>query len=73
MHGVDGLGNTGPAHPTTKAIEKRAPQFLIDTVREQPGEITIIALAPLTNLAKVSQPCMVRSTKSNSTCTSKAA
>lgn len=55
VHGTDGLGNTGPAHPTTKPIERSGPQFLVDTCREHPGEVTVIALGPLTNLAKAVQ------------------
>ncbi len=53
MHGSDGLGNTYPPPPKTKAIDTFAPDFLIEKVNQYPGEVTIVALGPLTNLAKV--------------------
>lgn len=51
VHGADGQGNTNLAPPSTQAIDQHAAQFLIDTIRLFPGEITIVALGPLTNLA----------------------
>ena len=49
----------GPSHivrpmgelPTLKPREQNAVQFLLDTVSRNPGEITILAIGPLTNLA----------------------
>ncbi|CAM6127100.1 unnamed protein product [Calypogeia fissa] len=55
VHGKDGLGDTNPAPPKRKAIEQGAPEFLIQKVKEFPGEITIVALGPLTNVAKAVQ------------------
>lgn len=52
VHGSDGLGNTYPPPPKTKAIDTFAPDFLIEKVNQYPGEVTIVALGPLTNLAK---------------------
>jgi inosine-uridine nucleoside N-ribohydrolase len=52
IHGGDGLGNidrTGHAPVATEA--RPAHRFIIDTVRAQPGEITLLAVGPLTNLA----------------------
>jgi len=37
--------------PTTKPIAESAAQFLVRKVREAPGEISILALGPFTNLA----------------------
>ncbi|KAH9317121.1 hypothetical protein KI387_018890, partial [Taxus chinensis] len=51
VHGSDGLGNTFPPPPKSKKIEKSACEFLVDKVSEYPGEITILALGPLTNIA----------------------
>ncbi|WP_305463273.1 nucleoside hydrolase [Photobacterium leiognathi] len=52
VHGEAGLGDvTAPNSLDTKAIEKPAYQFIIDSVRENPGEITLVAVGPLTNLA----------------------
>ncbi len=51
IHGADGFGDINLPDPKG-AIEKTyAPQFIIDSVRNQPGEVTIIAVGPLTNLA----------------------
>ncbi|NVK73892.1 MAG: nucleoside hydrolase [Oceanospirillaceae bacterium] len=52
VHGADGFGNINWPEPQGKAIEKSAAQFIVDTVRQYPGEVTIIALGPLGNLAK---------------------
>jgi inosine-uridine nucleoside N-ribohydrolase len=54
MHGADGMGNlshTLPAATPGFAEARDADELLIDTLRAAPGEITILALAPLTNLA----------------------
>ncbi|WP_318485032.1 nucleoside hydrolase [Photobacterium leiognathi] len=52
VHGEAGLGDvTAPNSLDVKAIEKPAYQFIIDSVRENPGEITLVAVGPLTNLA----------------------
>lgn len=34
--------------------DKSAPEFLVDKVSEYPGEVSILALGPLTNIALVS-------------------
>ncbi|KAL2608218.1 hypothetical protein R1flu_026791 [Riccia fluitans] len=52
VHGNDGLGNTNPAPPKRSAIAQSAPEFLIQKCKELPGEITVVALGPLTNIAK---------------------
>ncbi|OWM82518.1 uridine nucleosidase 1 [Punica granatum] len=51
VHGKDGLGNTGLPPPKTKRIEKSASEFLVEKVSEFPGEVSVLALGPLTNLA----------------------
>jgi len=51
VHGSDGLGNTFPSPPKNKKIDKNACEFLVDKVSEYPGEVTILALGPLTNIA----------------------
>ncbi|KAH9532207.1 hypothetical protein CY35_19G078200 [Sphagnum magellanicum] len=38
VHGSDGLGNTYPPPPKTKAIDTFAPDFLIEKVNQYPGE-----------------------------------
>ncbi|RDX76335.1 Uridine nucleosidase 1 [Mucuna pruriens] len=51
VHGKDGLGNTSLPPPKSKKIEKSASEFLVEKVSEYPGEVTVLALGPLTNLA----------------------
>lgn len=54
MHGLDGLGNINLPDPKSKKVELSASEFLVDKVSQYPGEISILALGPLTNLAMVS-------------------
>ncbi|KAK4481173.1 hypothetical protein RD792_012054, partial [Penstemon davidsonii] len=51
IHGSDGMGNTFIPPPKTKKSDQSAPEFLVDKVSEYPGEVSILALGPLTNLA----------------------
>lgn len=52
VHGDDALGNVGLDFSPTKQPDPRpAHQLIIDMVRQYPGEITLVAVAPLTNLA----------------------
>jgi inosine-uridine nucleoside N-ribohydrolase len=51
VHGEDGQGNVFLPPPTTTAHELDAPQFIIRSVLDAPGEITLVALGPLTNVA----------------------
>lgn len=54
MHGSDGFGNINLPPPTIKKIEKSASEFLVEKVSEFPGEVSVLALGPLTNVALVS-------------------
>jgi purine nucleosidase len=51
VHGMDGLGDIGFPVPKAKASDEHAAQALLRLTRERPGELTLVALAPLTNLA----------------------
>jgi inosine-uridine nucleoside N-ribohydrolase len=51
VHGADGFGNTHQAPPHGQPIEQSAAQFIVETVMAQPGEITLVPIGPLTNLA----------------------
>lgn len=52
VHGDDGLGNTDSLPPAkAKAIDLSASQFIIETAYKHPGEVVVLALGPLTNLA----------------------
>jgi len=50
-HGDDGLGNLGLPEPITPEDGRFAPDLIIDVVNEHAGDISIIGIAPLTNLA----------------------
>ncbi len=51
VHGLDGLGDVGLA-PSTRAVEKEhASAALVRLAHESPGELTLVAIGPLTNLA----------------------
>lgn len=53
VHGADGLGNLNFPPPNGKPIEQSAASFLVDQANKYPGEITLVALGPLTNIALV--------------------
>jgi purine nucleosidase len=50
-HGSDGLGNCGLPPPVTPLHPDKAWDFLARSVLHAPGEITLIATGPLTNVA----------------------
>ncbi|MCX8024768.1 MAG: nucleoside hydrolase [Thermanaerothrix sp.] len=51
VHGEDGLGNTFPPPPKGRPLPLHAAQFILEALRRFPGEVTLLALGPLTNLA----------------------
>lgn len=51
IHGVEGFGDLPPAHPAGRADPRPAARLLCDTTAEHPGQVTICAIGPLTNLA----------------------
>ena len=52
VYGTDGMGDQDLIHPTGKAEEKDAIDFILETVKENPNEVEIIAIGPATNIAK---------------------
>jgi uridine nucleosidase len=53
VHGDDGLGNigwTGVNNPDQKLVDKPAAQFIVETIMAHPGEITLVAVGPMTNI-----------------------
>ncbi|EQB99189.1 pyrimidine-specific ribonucleoside hydrolase [Photorhabdus temperata subsp. temperata M1021] len=51
IHGKDGMGDMNLPEPSLISEAKHAVDAIIDIVRKFPGEIEIITLGPLTNLA----------------------
>ncbi|ABV89563.1 nucleoside hydrolase [Shewanella pealeana] len=52
VHGETGLGDVhAPTDLTLSADPRPAYQYIIDSVKAEPGEITLVAVGPLTNLA----------------------
>ncbi|MCU0513552.1 MAG: nucleoside hydrolase [Anaerolineae bacterium] len=51
VHGEDGQGNTHLPPPASTPLARAAADFIIEQIMAAPGEITLIALGPLTNLA----------------------
>ncbi len=51
VHGADGLGNIEAPPPSGTVIEMSAAAFIVATVRRHPGEVTLLAVGRLTNLA----------------------
>lgn len=51
VHGVDGMGDIGVTPKSLNYEEKKAVDFLIEKINQNPQEITIVTLGPLTNIA----------------------
>lgn len=51
FHGVDGLGNLNSATEEILKTQLHATQFIIDQAKKYRGELVVLTLGPLTNLA----------------------
>ena len=51
VHGNNGLAGVEFPEPKTKPTAEPAPQLIRRIVRQSPGEVSIVAIGPLTNLA----------------------
>lgn len=51
VHGENGLGGVELPEPKIKPVKETASELIRRVVRENPGEITIVAIGPLTNVA----------------------
>jgi len=51
VHGVEGFGDALLDPPMRRPDARPAYQFIIDAVTDRPGEITLVPVGPLTNLA----------------------
>ena len=55
VFGDDGMGDADLTHPKKQAEQGDAIDFIIETVKNNPGEVEIVALGPATNIAKAIQ------------------
>lgn len=51
VHGEQGIGNVELLRATAKAVDESAAEMLVRLAGEHPGELRVIAIGPLTNLA----------------------
>ncbi|HBM14923.1 MAG TPA: nucleoside hydrolase [Lentisphaeria bacterium] len=51
VHGEDGLGNSNLPVPKGKVLDISAAEFIVKMVLKNPGEITLVSIGPLTNIA----------------------
>ncbi len=51
VHGDDGQGNIYLDPPKSQAIDGTAAQYMVEQIMGNPGEITLVPIGPLTNLA----------------------
>lgn len=51
IHGDNGIGNASLPQPKQSALGETAADFIVRKVHEQPGELTIVTVGRLTNLA----------------------
>ncbi|MCK2183208.1 nucleoside hydrolase [Halomonas getboli] len=55
IHGANGLGDIDLPAVTGQADARNAAQFIVDTVNARPGEVSLVAVGPLGNLAAALQ------------------
>src|SRR4051794_20092855 len=53
IHGADGIGDTFRPEPTSGPVDEPADALLRRLVDERPGELAVLTLGPLSNLAVV--------------------
>ncbi len=57
IHGANGLGGVELPKPGAAPLAAHAARFIVETCQARPGEVTLVALAPLTNLALALHLC----------------
>jgi purine nucleosidase len=55
VHGEDGLGGNAGPPPTAKPTDETAAAQIVRLARQHPDELTVLALGPLTNVARALQ------------------
>ncbi|MDO4730898.1 MAG: nucleoside hydrolase [Clostridia bacterium] len=55
VYGKDGMGDADLIHPTSTPESMAAVDFILQSVAEAPGEIDLITLGPMTNIARAIQ------------------
>ncbi len=55
IHGADGIGNQYREPSTRQAESLSGSEFIVQQIMANPGEITVIAVGPLTNIARALQ------------------
>jgi inosine-uridine nucleoside N-ribohydrolase len=65
IHGRDGMGNSGFPRAKQRPSRKAAVDAIVDTINSEPGEITLVEIAPMTNLAMAirKDPSIVKKVK----------
>ncbi len=52
VHGVNGFGDIAVDYPASfRPVAQSAAQFIVDQINARPGEITLVPVGPLTNIA----------------------
>ncbi len=52
VHGADGMGDLNLPPPRSVARDESAAEFIIRNVNQRPGEVSLVAIGPLTNIAQ---------------------
>ncbi|HYB45048.1 MAG TPA: nucleoside hydrolase [Nitrososphaerales archaeon] len=65
IHGRDGMGNSWFPRAKQRPSRKAAVDAMVDTINSEPGDITLVEIAPMTNLAMAirKDPSIVRKVK----------
>lgn len=66
VHGAEGFGNMPPRTPIDQAVNETAAEFICRVINENPGEIVLCPIGPLTNIALALEldPSIAQKTKS---------
>ncbi len=51
VHGANGLGDVPAPEPAKQPLDQPAAQFIVEQCRANPGQITLVTIGPLTNIA----------------------